>query len=377
MRTLPDGQSTPGASSFVSTVEHRDRTVYYTALRNGEQENFFGAPITAEPVELELQVPSPDAAPADAQVLEVGLQGVTLVPNRVQVTLNEVDLGEVVFDGNTAGTATLSLSHLATICTRRSESSKVPCLWWTWSWWKSLKREELTAGSHGRLPPRSASLSSSVALVESRSSRGCIGCSTTNLGLSTCFSSPSAKTKTGCTMKRSSTDSGDPMSEDRSSQHSEAITLRPVRSDDEGFLYEVYASTRLEELASLGWIEAQRVAFLRMQFRAQHQSYLAQFPTADFQIILWHERPIGRLYIEHRPDEIRGIDIALLPPYRQAGIGTAILQGLLAEATRCRKPFRIHVEKFNRAQHLYEQLGFTTLADDGVYLFMEWRPDVR
>lgn len=167
------------------------------------------------------------------------------------------------------------------------------------------------------------------------------------------------------------------MSEDRSSQHSEAITLRPVRSDDEGFLDKVYASTRLEELASLGWIEAQRVAFLQMQFRAQHQSYLAQFPTADFQIILWHERPIGRLYIEHRPDEIRGIDIALLPPYRQAGIGTAILQGLLAEATCCRKPFRMHVEKFNRAQHLYERLGFTTLADGSVYLFMEWRPDAR
>lgn len=110
IRTLPAGQSPPGASSFVSTVEHRDRTVYYTALRNGEQENFFGAPITAEPVELELQVPSPDAAPPDAQVLEVGLQGVTLVPHRVQVTLNEVDVGEVVFDGNTAGTATLSLS---------------------------------------------------------------------------------------------------------------------------------------------------------------------------------------------------------------------------------------------------------------------------
>jgi GNAT superfamily N-acetyltransferase len=91
----------------------------------------------------------------------------------------------------------------------------------------------------------------------------------------------------------------------------------------------------------------------------------------------WHERPIGRLYIEHRPDEICGIDIALLPPYRQAGIGTAILQGLLAEATRRHKPFRIHVEKFNRAQHLYERLGFTTLADDGVYLFMEWRPDAR
>jgi ribosomal protein S18 acetylase RimI-like enzyme len=43
---------------------------------------------------------------------------------------------------------------------------------------------------------------------------------------------------------------------------------------------------------------------------------------------------------------MRGRDIALLPEYRQSGIGTAILRDLLAEADRCRKPFRIHVEKF-------------------------------
>jgi ribosomal protein S18 acetylase RimI-like enzyme len=153
--------------------------------------------------------------------------------------------------------------------------------------------------------------------------------------------------------------------------------LRPIRAEDEPFLFEVYASTRLDELAMLGWSGAQREAFLRMQFRAQHGSYLSQFPTADFHIILWQERPIGRLYIERRSDEIRGIDIALLPEYRQAGIGTAILRGLLAQAARDGKPFRIHVAKFNRAQHLYKRLGFATLADDGMYLFMEWRPDPR
>jgi GNAT superfamily N-acetyltransferase len=168
-----------------------------------------------------------------------------------------------------------------------------------------------------------------------------------------------------------------PMREDRSSQLTEAITLRPMHPEDEGFLYTVYASTRLDELASLGWSKGQRIAFLTMQFRAQHLSYMTQFPAADFLIILWHESPIGRLYIERRSDEIRGIDIALLPAYRQAGIGTAILQGLLAEAACAGKPFRIHVEKFNRARRLYERLGFTTLYDDGVYLFMEWRPEAR
>jgi ribosomal protein S18 acetylase RimI-like enzyme len=156
-----------------------------------------------------------------------------------------------------------------------------------------------------------------------------------------------------------------------------ALTLRPVRPEDESFLYEVYASTRRDELAFTGWPAAQVEALLRMQFAAQQRAYLAQFPAGDFQIILCRERPIGRLYLERRADEIRGIDLALLPEYRQAGIGTAILRELLAEAARLGKPFRLHVAKCNRARRLYERLGFITLADDGVHLLMEWSADRR
>jgi GNAT superfamily N-acetyltransferase len=164
------------------------------------------------------------------------------------------------------------------------------------------------------------------------------------------------------------------MAEDHWRQHAGVITFRPIRAGDEDFLYEVYASTRRDELTQVGWTDAEQEVFLRMQFTAQHRSYLAQFPAGEFQIILWHERPIGRLYLERRRDEIRGIDIALLPAYRQTGIGTAILRDRLDEAARDRKPFRLHVARANRARRLYERLGFTTLQDDGVYLFMEWTP---
>ena len=68
------------------------------------------------------------------------------------------------------------------------------------------------------------------------------------------------------------------------------------------------------------------------------------------------------------------MDIALLPPYRNAGIGTAILRDILAEAAVAQKPVRIHVEKFNPALRLYERLGFAPIEDKGVYLFLEWSP---
>jgi ribosomal protein S18 acetylase RimI-like enzyme len=154
----------------------------------------------------------------------------------------------------------------------------------------------------------------------------------------------------------------------------EAITRRRICPEDQPFLYQVYASTRTEELAPLGWSQPQLDAFLTMQFIAQHRYYQEQFPEAKFEVILRHGEPIGRLYVDRKPDEIRIIDIALLPAHRNAGIGSALLHELFAEADRDGKPVRIHVEQFNPALHLYRRLGFVAIGDNGVYHHMERRP---
>jgi ribosomal protein S18 acetylase RimI-like enzyme len=152
------------------------------------------------------------------------------------------------------------------------------------------------------------------------------------------------------------------------------IAFRPIRPEDEAFLYQVYASTRADELALVDWDEAQKEAFLKMQFNAQHQEYQRNYPDADFLIILLNDQPIGRLYIDRGEDEVRLIDIALLPEYRNGGIGTAILKDIQAEAANVGKSVTIHVEMFNPALRLYERLGFRKLEDRGVYYFMEWSP---
>ena len=102
-------------------------------------------------------------------------------------------------------------------------------------------------------------------------------------------------------------------------------SLRPIKEEDQSFLYRLYASTRQEELAVLDWSEAQKEAFLQMQFNAQHKFYTEQFSQAEFQIIEQDQEPIGRLYVDRRDDEIRLIDIALLPAYRNRGIGSSYL----------------------------------------------------
>ena len=153
-----------------------------------------------------------------------------------------------------------------------------------------------------------------------------------------------------------------------------SITLRPIGADDEAFLYRVYAAIREAELAQVAWDAAQREAFLRQQFAAQHRYYQEHYADTAFQVILVDGRPAGRLYVARWPDEIRIVDIALLPEHRNAGIGTALLRELQAEAARADKPLRIHVEIFNPARSLYERLGFREIADRGVYLFLEWAP---
>jgi len=154
----------------------------------------------------------------------------------------------------------------------------------------------------------------------------------------------------------------------------ETLQLRPVTAADEEFLFHVYASTREEELAQVNWDAAQREHFLRLQFAAQTQHYTTQYPGAEFRVVLVAGQPAGRLYVHRRPEEIRVMDIALLPAFRQRGWGTALLKELLADGARTDRSVTIHVEMFNPARHWYERLGFRAVAESGVHLLMEWRP---
>jgi len=155
-----------------------------------------------------------------------------------------------------------------------------------------------------------------------------------------------------------------------------AIGYRPVEPEDRDFLCKVYASTRREELAPLSWTDAQKQEFLKMQFEAQDRYYRKQYAGDAFLMIQLDGRSVGRLYVGRWEEEIRIIDIALLPEYRGSGIGSAILSDLLAEAESEGKPVRIHVEKQNPALRLYKRLGFVPIADRGVYDLMQWSPKV-
>lgn len=152
------------------------------------------------------------------------------------------------------------------------------------------------------------------------------------------------------------------------------LTLRPVTPADHPLLWQVYASTRTAELARVDWPPEQQQAFLDQQFKAQHAYYVEHYPTARFQIVEQAGIPIGRLYVDEWPTEIRIMDIALLPQYRGQGIGTTLLIEVLARGAQLGLPITIHVEMFNPALRLYERLGFRPIGEHGVYHLLKREP---
>ena len=162
------------------------------------------------------------------------------------------------------------------------------------------------------------------------------------------------------------------MAPHRLSKPRSGISLRPAGADDRDFLLRVYASTREEELRLLAWSADQKEAFVRMQFEAQDAYYREHYHPATFDVVEVDGERVGRLYVARWGDELRIVDVALLPEHRGRGIGTSLLRALLREAEG--KRVSIHVERHNPAKRLYERLGFTESADHGVYVLMEARP---
>ncbi|KHK48462.1 GCN5 family acetyltransferase [Ralstonia sp. A12] len=147
--------------------------------------------------------------------------------------------------------------------------------------------------------------------------------------------------------------------------------LRPLTDADQPFLLHLYGTTRETELQVTGWTDEQKAQFIRMQFDAQQRAYFA-YPDADFFVIEQDGVAAGRLYLQHRQDALLIIDISLVPEQCGAGVGSAVISAVFAQALAVGKRVQIHVERFNPAQRLYQRLGFRLVEDKGVYLFLEW-----
>lgn len=152
-------------------------------------------------------------------------------------------------------------------------------------------------------------------------------------------------------------------------------TMVPAGEADQGFLFEVYAATRREEVASWGWPDQEQDRFLRMQFQVRDRAYSQQYPGLERSVVLVGPRRVGAALLARSAREIHLVDIALLPEFRGRGIGTAVLQALQREAEGTGRTLSLCVEKGNHpARLLYERLGFARTGETATHLAMAWRP---
>lgn len=145
------------------------------------------------------------------------------------------------------------------------------------------------------------------------------------------------------------------------------LLIVPATSADQAFLFEVYASTR----------GADRVEALGTQYQERAAHYRRRCPQAEECILLWRGARAGTAIICRRPQEIRLMDLAVLPAYRNLGMGTELLRKLQAEAASTHKSLGLQVARTNRARCLYERLGFAIIGETPNHVSMVWPARTR
>jgi ribosomal protein S18 acetylase RimI-like enzyme len=150
----------------------------------------------------------------------------------------------------------------------------------------------------------------------------------------------------------------------------ENLLLRTANPDDESFLQELFFDVRSVEFTQMGFPLEQLTPLLSMQYKAQTQSYKAQYPNAEHSIIELSGEKIGRLLVNAKEKTVHLIDIAILHNFRGQGFGSFLLEKLKSE----REIIGLSVYKTNfGAIKLYEKHGFAVTNDDEMYLEMEWK----
>ena len=152
-------------------------------------------------------------------------------------------------------------------------------------------------------------------------------------------------------------------------------TLRPAATEDQEFLFKLYASTRAEEFATFNWPAAQLEAFLRMQFMAQQRSYAAVYEQCEHKIVELNGVAIGQMQVNWGKDFALLVDISLLPEHRGQGMGGALIGDLIQQCSERKLPLKLQVTQTNPARRLYERLGFIRTGEDQMYVQMMRRPD--
>ena len=143
------------------------------------------------------------------------------------------------------------------------------------------------------------------------------------------------------------------------------VQLRPATAGDSEFAFTTTRDTMREyTLATWGkWSEE--------DVRRRSSANIANGTTC---IIELDGKPIGIRVVEREPDCIQLAQIFILPAHQGRGIGSKLIEQLLAEARSVGLPLRLRVLRVNPAFNLYQRMGFKVVEETPERYFMEHLP---
>ena len=139
--------------------------------------------------------------------------------------------------------------------------------------------------------------------------------------------------------------------------------MKPPRSDLE---------LRKATSADLDWLLELRLATMQGYFEQSGQSLSIEEQRrrvlqafSEIRIIRSGGENIGMIKVVREADIWHLVQIQLAPEHQGRGLGTTLIERLLAAAREADVPVSLQVLKVNPAKRLYERLGFRVVADHG------------
>lgn len=136
--------------------------------------------------------------------------------------------------------------------------------------------------------------------------------------------------------------------------------LRPATPDDYTYCYRLTKRNMYDLFCKHwgGWIPT--------EFRKG-------FVVENISMVIIADKRAGYLSVMKEPTSIYIDNIQLSPPWQCQGIGTIILNRLLAKHSRVN--IRLATFEDNSAKRLYERMGFVVVERNGMTIKMEKMPD--
>ena len=141
-------------------------------------------------------------------------------------------------------------------------------------------------------------------------------------------------------------------------EHNLEISFRQITFDDFDFLWRLHNAALKEYVEKTwGWDEGR-----------QRELFAEGFNTNNGKIIVVDGADAGYLWTIEKEAETFLVSIRLLPEFQNVGIGTKVIEDMLAKS---KKLVRLQVMKINPAQNLYRMLGFETVGETETHFIMQ------